>query len=134
MFSIVAAVAMTVVGQTPIYQYPTHPTVYHDIRFPDVVKTRVDVRARMPDGSSFPVPVINGYKPQISIKATASYVRRTFTYEHRKKWSGNTELVYVKSKPEPEPKPEPVLKIGRTNTKTKTKAFEICKATGKKSG
>jgi hypothetical protein len=81
----------------------------------------------MPDGSSFPVPVINGYKPQISIKATASYVRRTFTYEHRKKWSGNTELVYVKSKPEPEPKPEPVLKLAAPIQKPKPKPLKSVK-------
>lgn len=131
MFSVVAAVAMTVIGQNqyPIHQYPIsilQQSVYHDIHFPDVVKTRVDVKAVMPDGSSFSVPIINGYKPEISIKNTPSYVRRTFTYKNRRKWSGDTELLYVKSKPKakpkpkPRPKPEPVLKLAApTNSKPK---------------
>ena len=87
MFSIVAAVAITVIGQH---------SIFHDIHFPDVMKTRIDVKAVMPDGSSFPVPIINGYKPEITIKRDSTSIRRVFTYKDKAKWAGNPVLVYAK--------------------------------------
>ena len=133
MFSIVAAVAMTVIGQSPIYQQPIYikPTrkLYHDIHFHDVVRTRIDIKGVMPDGSSFPVPIINGYRPEITIKRNSTSIRRVFTYKDRIKWAGNSVLVYAKvtlltTKPKSKPKPKP-LKLTGPITKPRPKADPI---------
>jgi hypothetical protein len=120
MFSVVASVAIVVLGQYPIYQQQpvyVQPVcqVYHDIHFPDVVRTRVDVEAVMPDGSRFPIPILNGYKPEITITQNLTSIRRVFTYKDRDKWAGNRPLIYAKTKPKklvPKPKPKlvPVVK------------------------
>lgn len=89
MLPIVAAVAIVIIGQCPIY---------HNIHNLEPIRTRVDVRVIFPDGSSFEVPVINGYKPAVTIRYVKGVIYRDFTYKDRSKWSGKSPMNYVQVK------------------------------------